>query len=461
MAVRLRSGSWTAKAWSSGLALLLLIGGISLGVRVGDVVSQGGGQIVDYRGAFVPDASPVLRQLSPAVSVGGGSSAIALDSLAGTAYVANSASRTVSVISHSTTYWLSATLRTPQVPVGLLVDEQDQVLLVTGYNESGVVNGTVTAYSMTNGSLLASVQVGVLPFSMAFSPNADELFVANYNGGGVSILSVSPLRLLMSLNVSSYGVLYDPFDGMVFCATGDLNGSVLEIDPMTNEIIHTIRVGGIPVLLFVNPWNQYLYVPCLNSSDGLQNATYVINTAAGVPVGVAPLPAQPSMLGFDTSNGDVIVGSNRFTNQQQFFDGNLTVISGATSMVVATIPISPYFYGLGSDNATGALYLLTRGNLTVFNATAVSPLYEVAVNGSAFLLSVDPGRGALFIVAPSYSVDDSGQVDVYRAPLGVPLEVPETVAPTGGPSLGLWPLGLSIAAGAVVALVYGIRRRRH
>ncbi|MGA7845660.1 MAG: hypothetical protein WCB18_01030, partial [Thermoplasmata archaeon] len=156
-----------------------------------------------------------------------------------------------------------------------MIDEQDHALFVTTYNPVGNIltnNGTVTAYSTTSDSMIGSVQVGAFPSAMAFSPRADELFVANYYSGGLSIFAVSPFRLLTSLNLTAYALVYDPFDGDVFAATSELNGSVTQIDPMTNAIVNTVRVGGTPDFLLLNPWNGLLYVPCSGFSDGLQAA---------------------------------------------------------------------------------------------------------------------------------------------------------------------------------------------
>lgn len=408
----------------------------------------------------VSGLAPSLQPIAPPIHVGVESISIAVDSAANKTYVANFYSRTVSVISYASSVVLSDTLAISQNPNGLLVDAHDNLLFVTSYNYTSTGNpmnstGWITAFSTTNDSQVGSVHVGGQPWAVVVTPHPDELFVSSYYGGGVIILSVHPLRLLTSLNLTAYGMVYDPNNGLVFAATGELNGSVVAIDPATNTVVNTIRVGGIPDFVLLNPWNGLLYVACSGPSDGIQNATYVINATAELPVAIVPLSGQPRMAVLDSLNGDVIVGTNRFTNQRQFYDGNLTVISGTNDVALANLPISAYFYGLASDNVTGALYLLTYGNLTVLNATTVSPLYAVGVNSSAYLLAVDQARGILFIVDPSYDIYSSGEVDVYQPPLPMLISVTSASSFTS-----VLVLGTSLAAGVVVALVYATGRRR-
>lgn len=402
--------------------------------------------------------APSLEPLAPPIRVGVSSSAIAVDPTTNTTYVANMYSKTVSVISVAPSYSLSGILPTIDNPTGLMVDSQDHLLFVESYNYSNFpsTNGTIESFSTSSGSLVGSAEVGAFPWGMVVTPHPHELFVANYYGGGLSILSVNPLRVLTSLNLTAYGLAYDPIDGMVFAASDVLNGSVIEIDPVTNSILDTIKVGGTPEYILFNPWNGLLYVPCSADSDGIQNSTYVINTAAGVVVAVAPLPANPGLVALDSANGDVIVATSRFTNQRQFYDGNLTVISEASKTVVANLPIDAYFYGLVSDNATGALYLLDHGNLTVLSGTTASLSYTVAVNVSAYLVAVNPDRGALFIVDPSYDIYSTGEVDVYQAPMPI-----STVSTSAGNSFPiLLVLGASVVVGAAAVLLYTMGRRR-
>lgn len=152
--------------------------------------------------------------------------------------------------------------------------------------------------------------------------------------------------------------------------------------------------------------------------------------------------------------------SSRFTNQQQFFDGNLTVVSEGSNTVYANVPVSAYFYGGVTDNLTGALYALTLQTLTVFNATTVTPIYSTNVNESAYFLAVDPARGAMFIVDPSYDIYVPGEVNVYEPPL-------PSAAATSASFLGLPAgegfgvvLGVIAVATAVVAFFARVRQRR-
>lgn len=198
--------------------------------------------------------APSLQSIGSPIRVGVSSSAVAMDLAAGKVYVANSYSKTVSVISYTAGFILADTLSTPQNPDALLIDETDHLLFVAGYNTTfGPGNGTVTAYYTTNDSRLGSVRVGALPWSMVLGSRQHELFVANYDGGGISVISLTPFRFVTSINLTSDGLVYDPFRGMVYSSTRGLVGNVAEIDPGTNSIVGEISVGGSPGALLVNP----------------------------------------------------------------------------------------------------------------------------------------------------------------------------------------------------------------
>ncbi len=453
---------------SAAIASILIL---CAAVFVGGLSSHIVGHVRATSGS-VPDApgnTPSLQPIAPPIHIGVESTAIAVDSATEKAYVTNYYSNTVSVISTATNVSLSDTLTTEENPLSLLVDEQDSRVFVATVNGSEsyencasqcptFYNGTIEAYSTTTDSLLGNVRVGAYPSVLTFSPRTDELFVANTQSGNVSIISASQLRVLTSLNLSSIALVDDPLNGMVYSASGGPNGSVSAINTTTNAVAAALKVGPYPDLMLLDPWNGFLYVACSAYGQGAVNVTYVINTTTSQLIAAVPTPGQPRMIALDSLNGDVMVASNRFTNQRQFYDGNLTVISAFTDLSISNVPISAYFYGMVSDNATGALYLLSFENLTVFNATTVSPVYTDQVNASAYLLALDPVRDAVLIVDPSYDIYLPGEVDLYQAPLPVLMASPSAFLGLSSPVIPV--IVSSIAVGLIISLALWTRYRR-
>ncbi len=378
--------------------------------------------------------------------VGGSLSAIVVDEPAKKIYVANYHASDFSVIS-TVSHTLENLVATGVNPDEFLADDQDHLIFVGNSYHYGPydncegpcpTNGTVTMYSTATDAPVSTVVVGMEPVSMAFSPRSDELFVANEFSLNVSIISVSQGRLVGSLDLPSLAVAADPANGMVYSAGGGPNGSVSVINSSTNSIVTTIAVGGVPEYLVLDPWNGDLYVGNPGS-----NSVEVISTLTNRVIAAVAVPGQPYLMKVDSVNGDVIVTSFEFSNERQFYNGTLTAISAATNTVFRSIAISAYQYGMAVDNVTGAAYLLASGNLTIFNASTVVPLYTDPVNSSAYLLACDPAGGAIYVASPNYYVGMSGVVNIYVAPLPIP------VSPASG-ILGPYPLGVPVIVGSLV-----------
>ena len=402
--------------------------------------------------------APSLQAIGGPVLVGTSSSAIVVDSPANKVYVANYYSNNVSVIS-TVSHALFYTLPTGANPSVLLADQQDNILFVGNsayYGPHGdcqspcPANGTVTMYSTSTDALLGSVQVGVQPISMAFSPHSDELLVANEMSSNISIISATQGRLVGSLPLPSYVLLADPASGMVYSAGAR---AVSVINSSTNTVVATIAVGGFPEYPVLNPWNSDLYVGNPGS-----NTVEVISTVTNRLVATIAIAAQPGLMTLDSLNGDLIVASNEFTNERQFFNGTLTVISGLTNRVLSTQSIVSHFYGLAMDNATRALYLLSYGNLTVFDGSTAEPLYTDPVSSTAYLIGVDLARGAIYIVNPCGFIGVPGSVDIYAAPLPIAPAVPPGLP--GLPTLVEPVLAAAIVAGMVIGVLVWFRSER-
>jgi len=375
-------------------------------------------------------------------------------------YVANYHTFNVSVIS-TVSHVLFYTLPTDADPIQVLADPPDDLVMVANSLYYGThddcpgpcpANGTITFYSASSDALLNTVQVGVQPNSMALSPLSDDLYVANLGSSNISVISTNQERLVGSINIPSIELIADPTTGLVYSASGGISGTVSVIDSLNNTVVATVPVGSFPLGLLLDPWNGDLYVENQGS-----NSITIISTATNRAIAVVPVPSQPGLMTLDSTNGDVIVGCSEFSNARQFYNGTLNVISPRSNALVRSLPVSAYMYGMAEDNATGALYLLTYQNLTVFNASSVTPLYTDLVDSTAYRLAFDPAGNALYILSPNYEIGVPGVVNIYVPP------PPVTVGSGGGP---LGPITLSdlvfsgaIFVGVLLAAVIALKRK--
>ncbi len=394
-------------------------------------------------------SDPSLQPIGGPVLVGTSSSTIAIDQSADKVYVANYYTKNITVISTKSRTQL-LTLWTGDRPTQLLDDQRDGLVFALGnpYLGNGACeapcpeNGSVTAFSTSGDVSTGQVTVGMNPVGFAFDGYSDELFVANTLSDNMSMISPHPFGLKSTLGLSSYDLIADPTTSAVYSLETGLPGNVTVIDSSTNTIVRTLQTGGSPYMGVFDPWNKILYVADGNRT---QDWVDVISTVTNQLVTKIGLPGEAAQMVIDSLNGDLLVGTHLFSNERQDYAGNFTLISEATNSVITTFVWSPYVYTVVSDNATRAVYFLGYGNLTVFNATTMTPLYSVPVNSSAYLMALDTADDTLYIVNPSYYIGVPGSVNIYAAPLPIP---PSNSSPG---ILGWTDLAIPVAVGSVLA----------
>ena len=405
-----------------------------------------------------------LQNRSPPILVGTSSSAVTIDASAGKVYVANEYDRNVTVISAST-YQKLATLNTRYPPTEIVTDPQDGAVFALGnpYFESSSCenscpgNGTVDAFSTASNAPIGEVSVGNLPVGIAFSEAADELFVANTVSSNLSVISPHPFALKATLAIPAYQLIADPTDAYVYAIETGNPGNVTILNGLTNSVAGVIHTGGDPFTGVFNPWNRMLYI---GDGNATQNWVDVVSTVTNQLITKIGLPGEAFEMVVDSLNGDLLVGSDHFSNARQFYGGNFSVISPSTNAVLRTFVWSPYVYAVVPDNATGAVYVLGFGNLTVFNATTLSPVYRAPVNESAYLMALSPTDDTLWVVSLSYYIGTPGSVVVYAAPL--PTAPPAPSSGILGETNLVVPVVLaSVVAGVAIGMAVWRRSRDH
>lgn len=433
-----------------------------------------------------PDA-PMLKNLSPPIFVGEASSSIVIDQPAGEAFVANFWSDNVTVIS-TVTHTRIASFPTGATPTELLTDPQDgMVFALANPIPPGNVacvepecpgNGTLTAYSTAENRSVGALSVGSDPYGFALSAHSDEVLVANLFSQNVSVVSPRPFGPKASLAVPlsydvglappSYALIADPTNSLVYSfepgppglGVDENPSNVTIINATTNTITGEIHVAGSPYMGVFDPWNKILYV-----GDGNRTVSWVdvISTVTNQLLTTIGLLGEPYQMVVDPVNGNLLVATELDLFDDQFYAGNLTLISGTTNSVIKNIVWPPLFNSLVApwnfcpvvfDNVTRAAYILRQGNLTVFNATTMTPLYSDSSGG--LLMAVDSADNTLYIVNPVFAGKVPGSVDIFAAPWPIPPPTGSSVSSLAW-GLGWMNLAALVALGsAVAALMIGV-----
>ena len=134
-------------------------------------------------------------------------------------FVSNVTSNTISVISTASNT-VTSTITAGTFPEGLAVTPDGSELWVANNGDPGLDDGTVTVYSVSNGSLINTIDTGGTPTQIQFSRSGKTAYVLNDNGG-VGFVDVIDTKTGNITNPNlGFGMIFQPFIGMSLSPSG-------------------------------------------------------------------------------------------------------------------------------------------------------------------------------------------------------------------------------------------------
>jgi YVTN family beta-propeller protein len=283
---------------------------------------------------------------------------IAYNSANNNMYVANFGSSTVSVISGSTDSVIASIL-VGRLPHSIAyVPPHSNKLYVTneGSDDVYVINGATNR-------VIKNIPVGDRPWGIAYNPSTNNVYVANFANGTVSVINtsndtlistitlpnisspsqrpslhyltyassnqgiyVSGLRQVSAINTASnadvkdsifppsgpgmppFGVAYNSNNNRVYVTGFASSGMVFTLNPDTNNFEGSgIPVGSAPYGIVYNPTNKNMYV-----TNALSNTISVINRTNSV-IATIPTGSLPIGIAYNPNNGHIYV-TNALSN---------------------------------------------------------------------------------------------------------------------------------------------------
>lgn len=172
------------------------------------------------------------------------------------------------------------------------------ILFVLGLLSSSPISGF--AYTPKN-TVVATITVGTLPFSLAVGPDSSTVYVGN-----------------------------------------EVSNSISGIDTATNEVGFTISVSGQPFYLALTPDGKGIYCTLLSSNADLEFSTVTHHLVQSYATGSSPGPQAIS------PGGSLVYISN-------YNDGTLTVISNGTLLSPISVGGNPTAVIFSPDGSRGML----------------------------------------------------------------------------------------------------------
>ena len=248
-------------------------------------------------------------------------------------YIANRASKTVSVLDSTNT--VIATVPVGTAPTGVAANPNGKWVYVAN-NGSNNVSVIDTA---TN-KVVSTITVGTSPTAVAVNPSGTRTYVTNtgniLTGGTVSVIDTTTIngiatnKVIATIKVgtSPTAVALNPTGTRAYVTNaGNIltGGTVSVIDTATNKVVSTIGVGSTPNAVALNPSGTRAYVTNYGS-----NSVSVIDTTTNTRVATIGVGSRPTAVLVTPDGSAVYVVSDTDT---------LTVIDTKTNTVVSNVAI--------------------------------------------------------------------------------------------------------------------------
>lgn len=267
-----------------------------------------------------------------------------------------------------TTMTVLADAPTSNQPWGVAVNPDTNRVYVAAF-----ASGWVNVYNASTLARLADINVGPELTFVKVNPQTNMVFAASHRDNSTAIIDGASNTLLAkkSTGAGTWGLAVNTNLNRVYVGSRDA-GTIVTLDGNNgfNSISgQTIRAcpgdRSSPYSLEFDPIRNQLYVACSTDGSVNQLVTYL---AAGT--GLFAVATTAIGEGGDDGGGGIAVnpttGHVFVTNSQS---NTVSVVSGATYNVLATVSTGLSPFGNAADPTTGRVYVVNResDNISVFS----------------------------------------------------------------------------------------------
>jgi YVTN family beta-propeller protein len=293
-----------------------------------------------------------------------------------TAYVANSASTSVTPVNVSTNTAGTAITGFTS-PRGVAFTPDGTKAYVT--NTTAV--GTVSV--ITAGAIAATINVGSNPRGVAFTPDGTKAYVTNWTSGTVTPITVATNApgAAITVGTNPSGVAFTP-DGTKAYVTNNGTNTVSVITVATGAIAATITVGSGPTGVAFTPDGTKAYVANF-SSNTVTPITVATNTA-GTAINVG---TQPFGLAITPDGAKAYVAN--------YATGNVTpiTVSNNTAGTAITAGTNPYNVAITPDGTKAYVTNFGSANVTPITVSNNTAGTAITVGTSPYGVAMVPDQG--------------------------------------------------------------------
>ena len=201
----------------------------------------------------------------------------------------------------------------------------------------------------------------------------NRIYVANFNSNTVSVIDGATNTVIATIpvGINPAGVDVNPLTDRIYVANR-LSDTVSVIDGVINTVIATVPVGDEAGDAGVNIATNAIYTANFNSLDSTEDVT-VISGLTNTVIATIIIP------GLNLATG---IGANPLTNRiyvANFNFDTVSVIDGATNIVITNIPVQVNPFRVGINPDTNRIYVSNFTSNTVSVIDGVTNLVIATV----------------------------------------------------------------------------------
>ncbi|HKM59463.1 MAG TPA: hypothetical protein VJY36_01175 [Candidatus Bathyarchaeia archaeon] len=314
------------------------------------------------------------------------------------------------------------------------------------------------AGSVHAASLTTTIKTGVGPIGVVYDPAMNEIFVDNYYGGDIQVISdstnqqVADVTALTQYAGAPFNLAYDSVKGEIWVAdaTGayaisdatntivanvsDTNGLELAaFDPKTGEVFMSYN-GNIAVIsdstntIIANITQSVTGMVDDSAKSEIFAATgsegsavvNVISANTNAVTTTIPISSAPDYLAYDSGKGEIFVAGSVLDSNTGLHTYNIQVISDSTNKVVATIdlPTGVTLGDMAYNPNKGEIYINDLTSVAIISDSTKNVVGTVNTNGTNTYtgsngIAYDSGTSTV------YAINDGGSTEGFMGSLAV------------------------------------------
>ena len=314
------------------------------------------------------------------------------------------------------------------------------------------------AGSVHAASLTSTIKTGVGPIGVVYDPAMHEIFVDNYYGGDIQVISdstnqqVADVTALTQYAGAPFNLAYDSVKGEIWVA--DATGAYA-ISDATNTIVANVSdTNGLELAAFDSKtdevfmsYNGNIAVISDSSNTIIANITQsvtamvddsakseifaatgsegsavvnVISANTNAVTTTIPISSAPDYIAYDSGKGEIYVAGSVLDSNTGLDTYNIQVISDSTNKVVATIdlPTGVTLGDMAYNPNKGEIYINDLTSVAIISDSTKNVVGTVNTNGTNTYtgsngIAYDSGTSTV------YAINDGGSTEGFMGSLAV------------------------------------------